>query len=127
MSSSIWLSIKLIARVGKLSLSGNGLSPLLLAHIQSDNNSSMKADVTLLNHFSARYPKMPPSLVDVDRLDPAAPVIAVAFDHARMRLGDMWKLNHYLPALERNFSETVEEGDEEADALGGVVSAVEVA
>lgn len=46
------------------------------------------------------------------------PVIAVAFDHLNMTIGEMWKINHYLPAIEQSFVDTLEEGDEEMDESG---------
>jgi ribonuclease Z len=41
--------------------------------------------------------------------------IAVAFDHLNLTIGDMWKVNHYLPAIEQSFQDTIEDGDEEVD------------
>ncbi|KAF8639102.1 hypothetical protein AX17_001745 [Amanita inopinata Kibby_2008] len=102
----------------------------------------MNAEHILLTHFSARYPKMPPSAmgtvapdddpvvlepkseqIERGNADPRArrrrdPVIAVAFDHLNLTIGDMWKVNHYLPAIEQSFRDTIEEGDEEADESG---------
>ncbi|KAF8631971.1 hypothetical protein AX15_002105 [Amanita polypyramis BW_CC] len=103
----------------------------------------MNAEHILLTHFSARYPKMPPSAVGMTKPDddPIAPtdssiskesrgrarspsgaikkrrepVVAVAFDHLNLTIGEMWKLNHYLPAIEQSFLDTLEEGDDEAD------------
>lgn len=46
------------------------------------------------------------------------PVIAVAFDHLNLTIGEMWKINHYLPAIEQSLMDTLEEGDEEADESG---------
>ncbi|CCM00813.1 uncharacterized protein FIBRA_02855 [Fibroporia radiculosa] len=85
----------------------------------------MNAEKLLLTHFSARYPKMP----RVERSPPGSPssarprgpLLALAFDHARFKIADMWKLNTYLPAIERNFTETAaEEGDVEQDDNTGV-------
>ncbi len=105
----------------------------------------MGAEHILLTHFSARYPKMPPmdagtATPDEDPADldgssekedargrsptPGAimrrkkPVIAVAFDHLNLTIGEMWKINHYLPAIEQSLMDTLEEGDEEADESG---------
>ncbi|KAM6497244.1 hypothetical protein JOM56_007717 [Amanita muscaria] len=88
----------------------------------------MNAEHTLLTHFSARYPKMPPSSV-LAGPDPGEdvtegagsrpytrrkrnPVVAVAFDHLNLTIGSMWKVMHYLPAVEQSFHDTVEDGDE---------------
>jgi ribonuclease Z len=105
----------------------------------------MEAEHILLTHFSARYPKMPPieagtAMPDEDpatldysdkqdsrgrsRTPPAViarrrkPVIAVAFDHLNVTIGEMWKINHYLPAIEQSFLDTLEEGDDEVDESG---------
>jgi ribonuclease Z len=66
---------------------------------------SMNAKNILLTHFSARYPKMPPSALrlSVTSSEKQRPVLALAFDQARMRIGDMWKMNYYLPVIERSF------------------------
>jgi ribonuclease Z len=80
--------------------------------------SSMNAEKVLLTHFSARYPKLPPSakqrsVSSQDGRGRRDPVLALAFDQARIRIGDMWKLNHYLPAIEQSFLDTREEDDDE--------------
>ncbi|KAI0341479.1 hypothetical protein BDW22DRAFT_1359055 [Trametopsis cervina] len=75
----------------------------------------MRAKNILLTHFSARYPKLPPSAAPSDdRPDEAdtKPVLALAFDLARIRIGDMYKLRAYLPAIEQCFSDL--HGDDEA-------------
>lgn len=77
----------------------------------------MNAENILLTHFSARYPKMPPSgvakLSEIEESHRKEPVIALAFDHANLTIGKMWMLNYYLPAAEQSFKDTAEEGDEE--------------
>ncbi|KAK1230906.1 hypothetical protein PQX77_005984 [Marasmius sp. AFHP31] len=87
----------------------------------------MKARNILLTHFSARYPKIikykaqqwqsepgAEKVEEVAGFDPNRGVVAIAFDHADMRIADMWKLNYYLPALESSFQQTVaEEGEDE--------------
>ena len=91
----------------------------------------MQAQNILLTHFSQRYPKLPPPPPPPQRLDPtdssALPTsesrtVVLALDHADFRIGDMWKFKHYLPALERHFSElsTTEdgEGEELLEAMG---------
>src|ERR1700756_1756312 len=99
----------------------------------------MDAKHILLTHFSARYPRMPPSAVgkaepDIEPVFTVSsdtgdtgksstsppsrapdPDIAVAFDHLNLTIGDMWKVNHYLPAIEQSFQDTTEDGDEEVD------------
>ena len=98
----------------------------------------MRAKHILLTHFSARYPKMPPLAIgkaepdnepvvlvssDVGDISKrsrlpsraADPDIVVAFDHLNLTIGDMWKVNHYLPAIEQSFQDTLEHGDEEVD------------
>ncbi|OJT01747.1 hypothetical protein TRAPUB_7803 [Trametes pubescens] len=74
----------------------------------------MNAQNVLLTHFSARYPGMPPRRGD----GPSAggdPVVGIAFDFTRLRLGDMWKLNAYLPAIHQMFDEFGEEDPMEID------------
>lgn len=80
----------------------------------------MNAENILLTHFSARYPKMPPSILKSPvpaSSDEPEPTIGLAFDHANIRLGEFWKLNMYLPAIEQTFGDTVEEGDEDQDLI----------
>ena len=49
--------------------------------------------------------------------DKKRPVLALAFDHLNLTIGNMWKLNYYLPAVEQSFRDTVESDDaEEVDA-----------
>jgi ribonuclease Z len=38
-------------------------------------------------------------------------------DHACIRLGDLWKMAMYFPAIEQNFRDIKDEGDEEEEAL----------
>jgi ribonuclease Z len=77
----------------------------------------MYAEHVLLTHFSARYPKMPPGgiirLRQEDRL--RQPILALAFDQINLTIGNMWKLHHYLPAVEQSFRDTVEDDDGDVD------------
>ncbi|KDQ10344.1 hypothetical protein BOTBODRAFT_115899 [Botryobasidium botryosum FD-172 SS1] len=94
----------------------------------------MKAKHILLTHFSQRYPKMPPSLLTPrlrepkpleaestdpeDSLatgDPDKPVIALAFDHASIRVGSMWKMARYIPAIQQCYDESEEPLEETED------------
>lgn len=114
----------------------------------------MRAKNLLLTHFSSRYPHMPdyisdspapsrppspsPSSLSQPSLpsqpapksparndDEHTPVVAIALDHARLRVGDMWKMQLYLKAVEASFWDGREEGDEEEEeavrraSLGG--------
>ncbi|KIM44447.1 hypothetical protein M413DRAFT_431468 [Hebeloma cylindrosporum] len=68
----------------------------------------MRAKNTFLTHFSARYPKMPPYLLDArpDSNNYAKEnFIVTAFDHLNITIGDMWKMQFYLEPMMRNFSE----------------------
>jgi ribonuclease Z len=74
----------------------------------------MKAKHCLLTHFSQRYPKFPklqpeqpPQQGDQQ---PEQPVIAIAFDLMSIRVGDMWKVEHYQRPFEKLFKQ--QEGDE---------------
>jgi hypothetical protein len=53
-----------------------------------------------------------------ERSSPFDPVIVPAFDHLDMSIGTMWKMSHYIPILERNVSETLEDDvdDDELDS-----------
>lgn len=96
----------------------------------------MNAEHVLLTHFSARYPKMPPSQLrppktvkqkedndyDGDGKGPKEPVVALAFDNAALTIGDLWKVNYYIKAVERIMDDTwEEEGGEEGEAENQVV------
>ncbi|KAF8901546.1 hypothetical protein CPB85DRAFT_1323393 [Mucidula mucida] len=72
----------------------------------------MNAENILLNHFSARYPKLP-SFGDTDETR----VIVHAFDHANLTIGNMWKLKHYLPAVIKSMKDTEDEDDQKLDEL----------
>ncbi|KAH7054681.1 hypothetical protein BKA62DRAFT_601090, partial [Auriculariales sp. MPI-PUGE-AT-0066] len=85
----------------------------------------MKAHNVLLTHFSSRYPKsMQGSCVQgiesasSDGNDTtvqhavstsATPVVGLAFDLMTVSIGEMKKLNSYLPALEQCFAEVLEQ------------------
>ncbi|KAF4591050.1 hypothetical protein EYR40_009650 [Pleurotus pulmonarius] len=88
-----------------------------------DIGKRMNAENILLTHFSARYPKLPP-----DALAPAnstrtpnggskEPIVALAFDHANIKIGDMWKLNHYMDAIQQCLKDSSDDGDEEETTL----------
>jgi ribonuclease Z len=75
----------------------------------------MNAENVLLTHFSARYPRMPPSGIPTASTygeTSREPILALAFDHANIAIGDMWKMNLYLPAIEQNFRD-IADGDDE--------------
>ncbi len=74
----------------------------------------MNARNVLLTHFSARYPKMPPSIVaplEENTTERKEPLVALAFDLMEIDLDKMWKANLYLPAIEQCFTDSAEEGD----------------
>jgi ribonuclease Z len=76
----------------------------------------MNAENILLTHFSARYPKMPPSGLPTPSTNDDSsrePILALAFDHANITIGDMWKMNLYLPAIAQSFNDIDDEGDDE--------------
>ncbi|KAL4253032.1 RNase Z family protein [Abortiporus biennis] len=82
-----------------------------------DIGTRMNAKNLLLTHFSARYPQIPPWLMEADTSATAArgPTLALAFDHAKIRIGDLPKLQAYLPAIHQSFDDTKEDGDEDID------------
>ena len=76
----------------------------------------MKAENILLTHFSARYPQMPPSGVPTPSIPSESsriPILALVFDHVNIVIGDMWKMNLYLPTIEQSFIDITDEGDDE--------------
>ncbi|KAH7911176.1 hypothetical protein BJ138DRAFT_1151318 [Hygrophoropsis aurantiaca] len=77
---------------------------------------SMKAQNILLTHFSARYPKMPPPSA-LKTEGPNDPVLALAFDMANIKLGEMWKLSAYMAAIEQSFIDSPEENDLEESII----------
>jgi len=90
----------------------------------------MNAKNILLTHFSARYPKIPHYQVKsadgqitrgetVIGSDAGDCPVAVAFDHARMRVDSLWKMNFYLSALEQSYLNTVTEDAEEGGEENG--------
>lgn len=74
----------------------------------------MMARNIMLTHFSARYPKMPPAMGST--ADTTANVV-LAFDHARVRIGDMLKLRTYMPALEQFYGDAAAEDDDTEDTI----------
>jgi ribonuclease Z len=79
----------------------------------------MRAQNVLLTHFSSRYPTMPRYLASSPERDGIEhqPTVALAMDHACIRLGDLWKMARYFPAIEQNFRDIRDEGDVEEEAL----------
>ena len=69
----------------------------------------MNAKNILLTHFSARHPKLPPSITRemLEAGPDAKRLIVPAFDHLNMRIGDMWKMPFYIPVLYNNYQEMV--------------------
>ncbi|KAF8506255.1 beta-lactamase-like protein [Gautieria morchelliformis] len=73
-------------------------------------HTRMKAKNVLLTHFSTRFPKTPQmTSAPADATDPT---IAIAFDHVTVSIGNLWKLNRYLPAIEQSFLDS-EDPEEE--------------
>lgn len=79
-----------------------------------DIGKSMNAQNILLTHFSARYPKMPPSVSERQAGDP---VVAFAFDHANIKIGDMWKMGAYARAIEQSFIDIADIEGEEPEVI----------
>lgn len=69
----------------------------------------MKARNILLTHFSARYPNIPPSVVAGH--NPGDSTLALAFDHANIKIGEMWKMNAYFKAIQQSFTDLEDEND----------------
>ncbi|KIK93173.1 hypothetical protein PAXRUDRAFT_829230 [Paxillus rubicundulus Ve08.2h10] len=83
-----------------------------------DIGKRMKARNVLLTHFSARYPTMPPSVMTPQK--PGDPTLALAFDHANIKIGDMWKMNAYMKAIEQSFIDLEDEGNDDTTQLAEV-------
>ncbi|KAG0701177.1 hypothetical protein DFH29DRAFT_831788 [Suillus ampliporus] len=79
-----------------------------------DIGKRMNAQNILLTHFSARYPKMPPSISERQAGDP---VVAFAFDHANIKIGDMWKMGVYARAIEQSFIDIADIEGEESEVI----------
>jgi ribonuclease Z len=80
----------------------------------------MNAKNILLTHFSARYPKMPPSVIaplEENTAERKDPLVTLAFDLVELDLDKMWKMNLYLPAIEKCFKDSAEEGDDDLHAM----------
>lgn len=87
----------------------------------------MRAKHILLTHFSQRYPKVPPPSAPRESgllANEKEPVIALAFDHASIRIGSMWKMARYLPAIQQCYDDDGEWDDDLGD-LGDVGEAGE--
>ncbi|KAG9033520.1 hypothetical protein FRB95_014699 [Tulasnella sp. JGI-2019a] len=92
-----------------------------------DVGRRMHAKNILLTHFSQRYPKFPelktsPSTVVDEAGDVIAgreAPIAVAFDCASLRIGSLWKMEHYMNALAKTFPQDEEAAPSEADLIAG--------
>ncbi|KIJ28166.1 hypothetical protein M422DRAFT_235713 [Sphaerobolus stellatus SS14] len=69
----------------------------------------MCAKNVLLTHFSNRYPKVMELTTGKEGRE--NPTIGVAFDHAVVKLGDLWKLNRYLKAIEQSYDDSEDVDD----------------
>lgn len=79
----------------------------------------MRAQKVLLTHFSSRYPNMPRYSASSPKGNGTEhhPVIALAMDHACIRVGNLWKMATYFPAIEQSFRDMSDEVDEEEGTL----------
>ncbi|KAG9311648.1 beta-lactamase-like protein [Chiua virens] len=59
--------------------------------------------------FPRRYPNIPPSATTEHK--PGDPTLALALDHANIKISDMWKMNVYINAIEQSFADLEEEND----------------
>jgi ribonuclease Z len=60
-----------------------------------------------------RYFASSPKRDDTDH----QPTVALAMDHACIRVGDLWKMATYFPAIEQSFRDIADDGDEEEEVL----------
>jgi ribonuclease Z len=79
----------------------------------------MRAQNVLLTHFSSRYPTMPQYVASSPKSDGTEHrlTIALAMDHACIRVGNLWKMATYFPAIRQSFMDISDEADEEEEAL----------
>jgi ribonuclease Z len=73
----------------------------------------MGARNTLLTHFSGRYPHVSPKTAAT-----AHGAHALALDGLRLRIGDVWKMPLYEPAIRALMSRGEDEDDENAAVRG---------
>jgi ribonuclease Z len=90
----------------------------------------MNASHILLNHFSQRYPKLPklnlptnPTSSDGTPSATAQPDISISFDFMSIKVGEMWKMAHYMDPLSMLFDEAEpEDGDDTTGAVEGDIN-----
>lgn len=70
----------------------------------------MQARNLLLTHFSSRYPKTIQMAAGYSSDSSLA--VGVAFDHIKIGINEMWKLNRCLPAIEQSFLDSDEPEDD---------------
>lgn len=86
-----------------------------LSRVTHSWTDSMGAENILLTHFSARYPRIPPTTSLPASPKAGArrtPNLGIAFDCTRVKIGDMWKLRHYLPAIEVSLGDVANDDDD---------------
>lgn len=84
----------------------------------------MKAANILLTHFSARQPKIPHQIANYPSSSIAnqsvrgddSPFIVTAFDYANLTIGNMWKMQFYMAAIEQSYEEMLVEVGEQEEA-----------
>lgn len=69
------------------------------------SGKKMGAAVTLLTHFSQRYPKMARMNLDKQEGETSEekekrPIVAIGMDLLELEMNEMWKMERYLPAME---------------------------
>ncbi|BEI84845.1 hypothetical protein CcaverHIS002_0502460 [Cutaneotrichosporon cavernicola] len=93
-----------------------------------DAGRLMGARYVILNHFSQRYPKIPPLPAAEPVLEGGevkatdGPTVAISFDNMSLRVADAWKISHFTEAFNLLYAEgeedvvTVDEAEEAARA-----------
>lgn len=84
----------------------------------------MRASNILLTHFSARQPKIPHQIGDYPSSSSTrdstsgdvSPFIVTAFDYANLTIGNMWKMQFYMAAIEQSYQEMLIEVGELEEA-----------
>ncbi|KAE9395582.1 hypothetical protein BT96DRAFT_922720 [Gymnopus androsaceus JB14] len=113
-------------RLRSLVYAGQGASVLIHEATMTDDQEQMaaqkahstvgqaitidKASNILLTHFSARQPKIPHQIANYPSSSIAnqsvrsddSPFIVTAFDYANLTIGNMWKMQFYMAAIEQS-------------------------
>ena len=69
----------------------------------------MQAKTLMLTHFSQRYPKLP--VISQEGHGKQKMKVALGFDMMRMKVGEIWRFEKFIPALRELYKDEGEEED----------------